>query len=321
MHRRALFLAPLLPLALPARAQDLPRSIRLIVPFAPGASSDTIARIVAARLAEPLGTQIVVENRAGAGGLIAAQTVARAAPDGATLLWGGGTAITHGVMGRDPGYDVARDFTPIATIVENPALLAVRTASPLRDMAGLIAAARAAPAGGLRYGSGGVGTPAHMAGAALLKGLNLDGTHVPYRGANQATLAVEQGEVDFAFAISNILIPRWQQGAVRVLASTAARRIALLSDVPTLREVLGQDIVIVSGSSIVGPAGMPAALVARIHAAVNRVVTEDAALREQLTREGGDITLAETPAAYAAGWGEEIARLRRLVELSGARVE
>jgi tripartite-type tricarboxylate transporter receptor subunit TctC len=321
MHRRTLLFAPLLPMAVPALAQELPRSIRLIVPFAAGASSDTIARLVAARLAEPLGVQIVVENRAGAGGLIAAQTVARAAPDGGTLLWGGGTAITHGVMGRDPGYDVARDFTPIATIVENPALLAVRSASPLRDMAGLAAAARAAPAGGLRYGSGGVGTPAHMAGAALLKGLGVEGTHVPYRGANQATLAVEQGEVDFAFAISNIVIPRWQQGAVRVLASTAARRIAMLAEVPTLREVLGQDIVIVSGSSIVGPAGMPAAVVARIHAAVNRLVTEDAALRAQLTREGGDITLAATPAAYAAGWGEEIARLRRLVELSGARVE
>lgn len=321
MHRRRLLLASLAPLAAPALAQDLPRSIRLIVPFAPGASSDTIARIVAAKLAEPLGTSIVVENRAGAGGLIAAQTVARAAPDGATLLWGGGTAITHGVMGRDPGYDVARDFTPIATIVENPALLAVRTASPLRDIQGLVAAARAAPPGGLRYGSGGVGTPAHMAGAALLRGLNAEGTHVPYRGANQATLAVEQGEVDFAFAISNIVIPRWQQGSVRVLASTAARRIPLLPDTPTLREVLGQDIVIVSGSSIVGPAGMPAAVVNRIHAAVNRLVTEDAALREQLTREGGDITLAPTPAAYAAGWGEEIARLRRLVEISGARVE
>lgn len=321
MRRRHLLLASLLPFAAPALGQELPRTIRLVVPFAPGASSDTIARIVAARLAEPLGAQIVIENRAGAGGLIAAQMVARAAPDGATLLWGGGTAITHGVMGRDPGYDVARDFTPIATIVENPALLAVRSASPLRDIQGLIAAARAAPAGGLRYGSGGVGTPAHMAGAALLKGIGAEGTHVPYRGANQATLAVEQGEVDFAFAISNIVIPRWQQGAVRVLASTAARRIPLLAEVPTLREVLGQDIVIVSGSSIVGPANMPPALVARIHAAVNRAVTEDAALREQLTREGGDITLAPSPAAYAAEWGEEIARLRRLVELSGARVE
>jgi tripartite-type tricarboxylate transporter receptor subunit TctC len=322
MRRRPLLAAlPAAMLARRAMAQELPRTIRLLVPFAAGASSDTIARIVAARLAEALGVAIVVENRAGAGGLLAAQAVARAAPDGSTLLWGGGTAITHAVMGQNPGYDVLRDFTPIATIVENPALLAVRTASPLRDIAGLIAAARAAPAGGLRYGSGGVGTPAHMAGAALLKGLGAEGTHVPYRGANQATLAVETGEVDFAFAISNIVVPRMQQGAVRVLLSTAARRIPVLPDTPTMAETLPDGPVITSGSSVVGPANMAPALVSRLHAAVNRAVGEDAALREQLTREGGDIVLSPTPAAFAAAWPQEVLRLRRLVEISGARVE
>jgi len=319
MRRRHVLLASVA-VAGTARAQELPRTIRLIVPFAPGASSDTIARIVAAKLADALGTAIVVENRAGAGGLIAAQAVARAAPDGATLLWGGGTAITHAVLGRDPGYDVARDFTPIATIVDNPALLAVRTAAPWRDIAALIAAART-ERGGLRYGSGGVGTPAHMAGAAMLKAIGAEGTHVPYRGANQATLAVETGEVDFAFAISNIVIPRLQQGVVRVLLSTAARRIPALPDVPTLAETVPDGPVITSGSSIVGPANMPPAVVNRLHAAVNRLVTDDAALRDSLTREGGDIVLSPTPSAYAAAWGEEIARLRRLVEISGARVE
>ena len=321
MRRRPLLLGLALPLARTAAAQELPRTIRLLVPFAAGASSDTIARVVAVRLAEALGTSIIVENRAGAGGLLAAQAVARAAPDGATLLWGGGTAITHAVMGRDPGYDAARDFTPIATIVDNPALLAVRVAAPWHDITALLAAARAAPAGGLRYGSGGVGTPAHMAAAAMLRLIGAEGTHVPYRGANQATLAVETGEVDFAFAISNIVIPRMQQGTVRVLLSTAARRIPALPDVPTLAETVPDGPVITSGSSVVGPAGMSPALVARLHAAVNRVVTDDAALREGLTREGGDIVLSPTPAAYAAAWTEEIARLRRLVEVSGARVE
>jgi tripartite-type tricarboxylate transporter receptor subunit TctC len=321
MRRRHMLLGLTLPLIRPALAQDFPRAIRVIVPFAAGASSDTIARIVSAKLADMLGVTIVVENRAGAGGLIAAQTVARAAPDGATLLWGGGTAITHAVMGRDPGYDVLRDFTPIATIVDNPALLAVRTSAPWRDHIALLAAARTAPVGGLRYGSGGVGTPAHMAAAAMLKAIGADGTHVPYRGANQATLAVETGEVDFAFAISNIVIPRMQQGAVRVLLSTAARRIPALPDVPTLKETVPNGPVIVSGSSLVGPGGMPPALVARLHAAVNQLVRSDSALRDALTREGGDVALAESPAAYAADWPQEVARLRHLVELSGARVE
>jgi tripartite-type tricarboxylate transporter receptor subunit TctC len=316
MRRRHLLLGLALPLAhvafaRPAVAQDaLPRTIRLIVPFAAGASSDTVARIVAAKLAEPLGTTIVVENRAGAGGLLAAQMVARAAPDGGTLLWGGGTAITHAVMGRDPGYDVLRDFTPIVAIAENPALLCVRIGAPWRDIAALTAAAKSAPTGGLRYGSGGVGTPAHMAAAALLKSLGADGTHVPYRGANQAALAVEQGEVDFAFAISNIAVPRAQQGTIRLLVTTGSRRMEAWPDMPTLAELVPGRPVIVSASTLVGPAGLP-----------TRIVTEDAALRTALTREGGSITLSPTPAAYAAEWPEDVARLRRLVELSGARVE
>lgn len=321
MRRRHALLGAAALLARPALAQDLPRSIRLIVPFAPGASSDTIARLVSAKLADALGSAIVIDNRAGAGGLLAAQAVARAAPDGATLLWSGGTAITHAVLGSDPGYDVMRDFTPIANIVENPALLAVRPAAPWRDIAALLAATRSAPSGGLRYGSGGVGTPAHMAAAAMLKAIGAEGTHVPYRGANQATLAVETGEVDFAFAISNVVLPRAQQGAVRVLLSTAARRIAVLPDVPTLAETVPDGPVIVSDGSIVGPGGMAPALVARIHAGVVKVIGEDRTLRETLLRDGGDITLDPSPTAYAAAWQGQVARLRRLVQVSGARVE
>src|SRR4051794_19162072 len=297
------------------------RPIRLIVPFVAGASSDTIARLVATRLGEPLGTSIIVENRAGAGGLIAAQAIAHATPDGYTLLWSGEVALTQAVLQRDPGYDALRDFTPLATIVENPAVLCVRPAAPWRDIAALLAAARAQRSGGLRYGSGGVGTAAHMAAAAMLKLIGAEGTHVPYRGANQAALAVEQGEVDFAFAISNIALPRMQQGAIRVLLSTGARRMAMLPDLPTLAEAVPGGPIITSGSSIVGPAGIPASIAARLHAAVRHLVTEDVALREALTREGGDITLSASPGAYAAAWAEQFTRLQRLVEISGARAE
>ncbi len=296
------------------------RPIRLLVPFAAGASSDTIARVVAMRLAEPLGVSIVVENRAGAGGLLAVQMVARAAPDGYTLLWGGGTALTLAALQREPGYDALRDFTPIATIVENPAVLCVRSTAPWRDIAGLLAAARTVR-GGLRYGSGGIGTPAHMAAAAMLRLIDVEGTHVPYRGANQAALAVEQGEVDFAFAISNIALPRMQQGVIRVLLTTGTNRMPMLPDVPTLAETVTGGPIITSGSSVAGPAGLPAPVAQRIHAAIGRVVTEDTALRDLLTRDGGDITLAASPAAYAAAWADEFVRLQRLVALSGARAE
>jgi tripartite-type tricarboxylate transporter receptor subunit TctC len=309
-------------LAARARAQEAwpARPIRLVVPFAPGASSDTLARLITAKAAGPLGATFVIENRAGAGGLLAAQAVARAAPDGYTLLWGGGTAITHAVMQAAPGYDVLRDFTQVTMLAEHPAILAVRSASPLRDMAGLLDAARRT-AGGLRYGSGGVGTPAHMAGAAMLKLAGAEGTHVPYRGANQATLAVEQGEVDFAFAISNIALPRAQHGAVRILCTAGSRRMTALPAVPTLSEAVPGGPIVTSASSVVGPAGLPDAIVARLHAGFRDAMTGDAALRAAITGEGGEIVVSDSPAAYAAAWEGELRRLQELVRVSGARVE
>jgi tripartite-type tricarboxylate transporter receptor subunit TctC len=305
-----------------ARAQEVypSRPVRLVVPFAPGASSDTLARLITAKATGPLGGTFVIENRAGAGGLIAAQYVARAAPDGYTLLWGGGTAITHAVMQANPGYDVLRDFTPVIALSAHPAVLAVRHASPYQDMAGLLAAAKSVP-GGLRYGSGGIGTPAHMAAAAMLKLAGTEGTHVPYRGANQATLAVEQGEVDFAFAISNIALPRQQQGVVRILCTAGAARMAALPTVPTLAETLPRGPVVVSTSSVVGPAGLPEAATRHLYGAFHAAVANDAALRAGLIAEGGEIVLSDSPAAYAAAWADELQRLRDLVALSGARIE
>ena len=223
-------------------------------------------------------------------------------------------------MQANPGYDVLRDFTPVIALSAHPAVLAVRSASPLRDMAGLLAAARSTP-GGLRYGSGGIGTPAHMAAAAMLKLAGAEGIHVPYRGANQATLAVEQGEVDFAFAISNIALPRQQQGVVRILCTAGASRMAALPAVPTLAETLRGGPVVTSNSSVVGPAGLPAAVTRHLHAAFHEAVANDAALRAGLVAEGGEITLSASPAAYAAEWPVELQRLRDLVALSGARVE
>jgi tripartite-type tricarboxylate transporter receptor subunit TctC len=311
-------------LALPrlAHAQDAfpNKPVRLVVPFAPGASSDTLARLITAKAAGPLGGSFVIENRAGAGGLIAAQFVAQAPHDGYTLLWGGGTAITHAVMQANPGYDVLRDFTPVIALAAHPAVLAVRSASPLRDMAGLLAAAKTTP-GGLRYGSGGIGTPAHMAAAAMLKLAGAEGIHVPYRGANQATLAVEQGEVDFAFAISNIALPRQQQGVVRILCTAGASRMTALPAVPTLAESVPGGPVVTSNSSVVGPAGLPEAVTRHLHGAFHAAVANDAALRAGLIAEGGEITLSASPAAYAADWPGELQRLRDLVALSGARVE
>lgn len=321
MKRRTALLGMGALAALPAGAQEAwpARPVRLLVPFAPGASSDTLARLISAKAAGPLGGSFVVENRAGAGGLLAVQHVARAAPDGYTFLWGGGTAITNAVMQANPGFDVLRDFTQVILIAEHPAVLAVKPDKPWRTIADLLADAKRVQ-GGLRYGSGGVGTPAHMAAAAMLRIIGAEGTHVPYRGANQATLAVEQGEVDFAFAISNIALPRHQQGAVRILCTAGSRRMSALPEVPTLAETVPGGPVVTSASSVVGPAGVPAAIAARLHAAF-RTAARDAALAASIAAEGGDITLSDSPAAYAAAWEGELRRLQELVRVSGARAE
>lgn len=326
MNRRRTLLSlsalGLAPGALLAQQAAYPsRPVSLVVAFAAGSSSDTLARLISSRAAVPFGGQFVIDNRPGAGGLVAVQRVARSAPDGYTLLWGGGTAITQAVMQPNPGYDVMKDFTQIVTLAEHPAVLGVRADRPWKTVEDLFEAARAAKGGPLRYGSGGIGTPAHMAAAAMLKLIGAEGIHVPYKGANQATLAVEQGEVDFAFAISNIALPRHQMGQVRILVSAGSVRMSALPDVPTLAETLKGGPVVISGSSLIGPAGMPGPVVDRIAAAFSEAMTRDEELRKRIAGEGGSIVLSRSPAAYRADWGEELSRLKDLIQLSGVRAE
>ena len=326
MNRRKLLqsLGTIVALPLAARAQQAAypaRPVSLVVPFAAGSSSDTLARLISSRAATPFGGSFVIDNRPGAGGLVAAQRMARAAPDGYTLMWGGGTAITHAVMQADPGYDVMKDFTPIVTLAEHPAVLAVRADRPWKSVQEVFAAARAAREGPLRYGSGGIGTPAHMAAAAMLKLIGAEGIHVPYKGANQATLAVEQGEVDFAFAISNIALPRHQIGRVRILVSAGSVRMTALPEVPTLAESLPGGPVVISGSSVIGPAGLSSSVVDKIASAFSEVMVRDQDLRKRIAEEGGSIVLSNSPTAYRDEWAIELKRLRDLIALSGVRAE
>jgi len=312
----------LLPAAVRAQQAAYPsRPVSLVVAFAAGSSSDTLARLISSRAAAPFGGQFVIDNRPGAGGLVAVQRVARAAPDGYTLLWGGGTAITQAVMQPNPGYEVMKDFTQIVNLAEHPAVLGVRADRPWRTVQDLFEAAREAKAAPLRYGSGGIGTPAHMAAAAMLKLIGAEGIHVPYKGANQATLAVEQGEVDFAFAISNIALPRFQAGRIRILVSAGSVRMTALPEVPTLTETLRGGPVVISGSSVIGPAGMSASVVDRISAAFSEVMARDEDLRKRIAGEGGSVVLSKSPAAYRAQWGEELTRLQDLIKLSGVKAE
>ncbi len=324
MRRRTVLGAMAAAVASPSLAQPRwpDRPIRLVVPFVAGSSTDLIARVVAAKLSESLGERMVVDNRAGAGGLIAAQTVARAAPDGLTLYFGGSTLIGNASLHRDPGYDPVADFTPIVNIVENPALLVVKRDAPWRDAAALAAAMRDRAAAGrpLTYGSGGVGTPAHLAAAALATLAGTQALHVPYRGANQAVLALEQGEVDFTYAIIGIALPQVRAGNFRPLMVTGARRASSLPAVPTFGEAIADGPVVTTWSALSGPAGLPGPVVATLHEAVHRAA-RDAPFVEALTRDGGEMVLSDSPQAFAAFWRDQRRVLAQLVTMTGARVE
>ncbi len=317
MQRRHLLSAIAAPAL--AQAQWPERPPRMIVPFAAGSSTDQVARLIAARLSEELGQQMVLENRAGAGGLLASQAVARAAPDGYTLLFGGSGSAVVAMMTRDPGYDPMTDLMPIASFVANPALLVVPAASAIRSMDDLVAAARA-KRGGLSFGSGGVGTPAHMAGAALVARLGIEAQHVPYRGANEAALAVERGDVDFAFAIVNITLPGVRAGNFRPLVLSGAARSPLLPGVPYLAEIIPGMLPITAWVAMMGPAALPSAIVMRLHNAATRAL-DDPNFVQRLTADGGEIVRFATPAALAEHWRAEVPRQRELLLLSGARAE
>ncbi len=292
------------------------RQPRLIVPFVAGSSTDQVARLIAARLGEEIGTAMVLDNRAGAGGLVANQVVARAAPDGLTLLFGGSGVAVAAAMSRDPGYDPLTDLVPIASFVANPALLVVPASSPVRGMDDL----RRPKPGGWTYGSGGVGTVAHLAGAALVGRLGMEASHVPYRGANEAALAVLRGDVDFAFAIVNVTLPMVRAGEFRPLLLSGAQPSPLLPGVPFLAQVVQGMLPVTSWVVLMGPAGVPAGVVTRLHEAGERAL-DDPAFVAQLTRDGGEIVRFASPTALALEWREDVARQRELLRLSGARAE
>ena len=319
--RRAAFAAPFaLSAARPARAAWPERPVRLAVPFVGGSSTDTVARVLALRLGEELGQGVVVENRAGAGGLVAAQTVQRAEPDGYTLLFSGAGLFHVYHLQRGTGFEPLRDFTPVARVVTNSAVCCVPADRPWRSVAALAAAARSGPPSGLAYGSGGVGTPAHLAGAALLKLSDAPGIHVPYSGANQATLALARDEVDFAFAIANIALPYIREGRFHPLVYAGGGRNRALPEVPSFPEEVPGAPAVENWTAVFGPVGLPAAVVERLDRAV-QAVGRRPDFTAAMARDGNEVFLSESPGALSAFMAGEHEAIGRLVRLAGASRE
>jgi tripartite-type tricarboxylate transporter receptor subunit TctC len=268
-------------LAQPERWPERP--IRLIVPFTAGSSSDIIGRIVAQKLGERLGAQIVIENRPGGGGMIATDLVARAGADGHVL--GVGNTSTHAVAASAANvpYDPVKDFAPVAMLGSSPFLLALHPDLPVRAVAELIALAKAKPRA-LSYASAGPATLAHLSGALFEKMAHVELTHVPYRGTAQSIVDLVAGRVDMQFGTIPPTLVHVRSGKLRALAVTGTVRNATLPDVPTIAEAGLPGYESSLWQAMVAPAATPAAIVARLNREVTAVLNEPdvrAALAQQ----------------------------------------
>ena len=320
-RRRALLLAaPALAAARPGAAQSFPtRPIRMIVPIGPGSASDILARVVAEGLATRFGVPVPVENRAGAGGVIGAEVVARAAPDGHTLLMG--SISTHGInptlYPRIP-YDAVADFAPVAFGAASPNVLVVHPDSPFRGVADILAAARARP-GELTYSSGGAGTSQHFGGVVMeqLTGVRL--SHVPFRSTPESVNAVIAQNVTMTFASVPVALSAAQGGRLRPLGLSGTRAMPGWPEVRPLAEVGLPGFDVVAWFGFLAPARTPDYAITRLHEGVREVLAQPAA-RERVESLGMQI-LDGSPAEFGEFMRREIARWAPIVRASGATAD
>jgi tripartite-type tricarboxylate transporter receptor subunit TctC len=303
-----------------AGADDYPtRPITLIVPFPPGGSTTVMARNVADKMSATLGQPVVVENRGGAGGTIGTRSVAKAAPDGYTILLSyTATMAIAPSMNVNAGYDPRKDFVPIGMIGFAPNVLVVHPSLPARSVAELIAYAKAAPAP-VQYGSPGVGTVNHLAGEYLASETGVKLQHVPYKGNGPAMGDLLGGHIPMMFVPIPVALGNVKAGTLRGLAITTAKRSGLLPDLPTLAEsgVPGFDFALRYG--LMAPTGTPPAVIARLNRELNAALaTED--VKQRLATEGAE-ALPGTPKAYAADVDADEKRWSGLVKKLGIKVE
>ncbi|MGC1573723.1 MAG: tripartite tricarboxylate transporter substrate binding protein [Pseudolabrys sp.] len=303
-----------------AGADDYPtRPITLIVPFPPGGSTTVMARNVADKMTATLGQPVVVENRGGAGGTIGTRSVAKAAPDGYTILLSyTATMAIAPSMNVNAGYDPRKDFVPIGMIGFAPNVLVVHPSLPARSVAELIAYAKAAPAP-VQYGSPGVGTVNHLAGEYLASETGVKLQHVPYKGNGPAMGDLLGGHIPMMFVPIPVALGNVKAGTLRGLAITTAKRSGLLPDLPTLAEsgVPGFDVALRYG--LMAPTGTPPAVIARLNRELNAALaTED--VKQRLATEGAE-ALPGTPEAYAADVDADEKKWSGLVKKLGIKVE
>jgi tripartite-type tricarboxylate transporter receptor subunit TctC len=294
------------------------KPIRLIVPFTAGGGTDISARVVGQKLSERLATSVVVDNRTGAGGMVGTEIVARAAPDGYTLvLVSSSHAINPGLHRRLP-YDTVRDFAPVTLVVMSPGILVVHPAVPARTVKEFVDWVRSKP-GQLTYGSAGNGTPVHLA-MELLKSIEgIDIAHAPYKGAAAAIPDLLGGHIVAMIPSTASVLPLVKAGKLRALAVTSRTRTAAAPEVPTMIESGVPGYEASSWYGLLAPAGTPRAIIARLNTETVQVLRMDE-VRERLIGQALD-PVGNTPQEFAAMISEEILKWGRVLKASGARID
>jgi tripartite-type tricarboxylate transporter receptor subunit TctC len=324
MHRRQLLPAAAALLAAPrlARAQAWPtRPVRVVEPGLPGGGNDVTIRLFAPHLERALGQSFVVENRAGAGGRLGVEVVFRAPPDGTTLLLGNaGSNGINAAIYRDLPYNLETDFTPISLLVTGPNALVVNPRIfPVNSVAELIAAIKAQPPNHYNYGSGGVGSSAHLSAELFKQMAGVQLEHIPYRGAAQFGQAVVTGDAPFVIANLVNILPFVTRGEVRLLAVTSLERWPDLPNVPTLHESGLPGFETIAWNALFGPPGLPRAIVDRLVPELQRI----GRLPEVVDRVkliGGQV-VTSTPEVLASRVRSDIAKWRDLAQRAGIRAE
>jgi len=289
--------------------------VKVVMPYAAGGGPDVEMRRIADRFGEALGQTIVVDNRVGAGGMLGGRVVAQAPADGYTLLYGASSFIVKNLLQRDLKVDLLRDLAPIGMTTSAPAVVLVRGDSPYRTLDELLRAAKAQP-GKMNYASGGIATAAHIAGATIVALAGLQVTHVPLRGSVDILASLQRGDTGFACPIAGTALPLIHAGVVRALAVTSAHRLKTLPNVPTLKEMVKSELAVQdSWFGLWAPHGTPAAVVADLHAALNKALADPAVVRP-LEAAGSSVLPSDTPAAFTAFVQSEQSKWAEIVKLT-----
>jgi tripartite-type tricarboxylate transporter receptor subunit TctC len=294
------------------------RPIRLIVPFPPGGGNDIVARIVAVRLGEGLGQQIVIDNRGGAGGTIGTDMTAKAPPDGYTVLVNNISLAVNQTLFQKLPYDTLRDLAPVSLVGRQPNVVVVHPGVAAKNVKELIALARAKP-GQVNYGSGGNGTASHLATEMLKLMTRIDLVHVPYKGLGPALTDLMGGRLELIISTLASAMPQMKAGKLRPLAVTTSRRSSFFPEVPTMDEGGVKGYEFSTWYGLLVPAGTPKAIVDKLNAEAKQVVSSPA-VKEQFVAQGLEPT-ASTPQEFGAYLKSEVAKWGKVIKASGATTE